>query len=64
MSQRKLVLEHQKITGGTWADAPDDGEQEYVIGINFRPQKTGKVKTTNLMIFSIFEKFCNFHLNL
>ena len=42
MSQKKLVLHHRKITGGIWADAPDDGEQEYIIGINFRPQKTEK----------------------
>ncbi len=39
-------------------------EQEYIIGINFRPHNSEKVKTTKFSKFSIFINYANFQLNL
>ena len=67
MVHKIFLLNQWKIKSDIWANAPDDGVQEYVFGINFRSYNSEKVKTTNLMSFSIFLvflKFCNFQLNL
>ena len=62
--QKKSILDEWKLESYIWADARRLKEQEYIIGINFRPQNTEKVKCTRFRKFWVFMNFRIFQLNL
>ena len=64
MVHKIFLLNQWKIKSDIWADAPDDGIQEYVFGINFRSYNSEKGWTIKFSKFLIFMNYDNFHVNL
>ena len=62
--QKKSILDQRKLESYIWADARHLKEQEYIIGINFRPWNIEKMNTTRFRKFLVFMNFSIFQLNL
>jgi len=62
--QKKPILDEWKLESYIWADARHLKEQEYIVGINFRPWNIEKMNTTRFRNFLVFMNYSIFQLNL